>query len=451
MKISEQIVAKQDLLTAKKDQLTVAIKSMEEDPTDEAKIAAVDTISAEIEVETKSLEAMQRAEQALASQSQHRSGHVQTHAGQGDHKDPFSLIVRHALCTFEAHVRRVPLAMAMEERYGNARDYEQTKAVSSFIIDKAAQNPAMTNVAGWAQELTRQAYGAFMDLLTPESVVANLPMESYSFDNFNSIYIPMRLNRSKNLAGAFRAEGAPIRVAGTTLSSMLLTPKSMGVISSFTQEMLRRSTPNIEQLIRKWIVEDTSIVLDTVFLGAGAGSATEPAGIGNNLGSNTAASSGNTSADITADLRGMLQRMAGAQLGGRPVWAMDPQRKIGLELSLTPTGTLAFPSVGLNGTLLGYPIVTSLNVVDSEVWLIDCSQVGFAGGVPNFVGTDVATIHEEDTNPLPLVTGAQGSGVVASPARSLFQTNSAALRCVWELDWKVFRSGAVQQLTAVSW
>jgi HK97 family phage major capsid protein len=450
MKLTDQIVAKQALITAKKDALVLAIKAMEENPTDETAITNVDVISAEIESETKSLESFQRAEQAFARQAQTgKSGHVQEH-NKADHKDPVSLLVRSALCTFEAYVGRVPIASVMEARYGKHRDYEETKAVAEFLVMKAAQNPAMTNVPTWAQELTQQAYGAFMDLLTPESVVANLPMNSFSFDGFNSIYIPTRANRSKTLAAAFRAEGSPIRVGGAVTGSTLLTPKSLGVIGTFTAEMFRRSTPNIETLIRQWMIEDTSIALDGVFLGNGAGTAIQPAGIANSLGANTRPSTGNTQADITADLRVMLQAMASAQLGRRPVWIMDPQRLIGLQTTLTPTGTLAYPSTA-DRRLMGYPIVTSLNVPDSEVFLVDCAEINFAGGVPVFMGTDVATIHEEDTTPLALASGAQGSAVVATPQRSLFQTNSAALRTMWELDWTVVRSGAVQQLTAVSW
>jgi HK97 family phage major capsid protein len=450
MKLTDQIVAKQALITAKKDALVLAIKAMEDNPTDETAITNVDVISAEIESETKSLESFQRAEQAFARQAQSgKSGHVQEH-NKADHKDPVSLLVRSALCTFEAYVGRVPIASVMEARYGKHRDYEETKAVAEFLVMKAAQNPAMTNVPTWAQELTQQAYGAFMDLLTPESVVANLPMNSFSFDGFNSIYIPTRANRSKTLAAAFRAEGSPIRVGGAVTGSTLLTPKSLGVIGTFTAEMFRRSTPNIETLIRQWMIEDTSIALDGVFLGTGAGTAIQPAGIANGLGANSRPSTGNTQADITADLRVMLQAMASAQLGRRPVWIMDPQRLIGLQTTLTPTGTLAYPSTA-DRRLMGYPIVTSLNVPDSEVFLVDCAEVNFAGGVPVFMGTDVATIHEEDTTPLALATGAQGSAVVASPQRSLFQTNSAALRTMWELDWTVVRSGAVQLLTAVSW
>lgn len=451
MKLTEQIVAKQAAITAKKDALVAAIKAMEDNPTDETAISNVDVLSTEIESETKSLESLQRAEQAFARQANVKSGHVNTEGNKGDHKDPVNLLVRSALCTFEAYVGRVPLEQVMQARYGTARDYEQTKAVAELLVMKAAQNPAMTSVATWAQELTQQAYGAFMDLLTPESVVANLPMNSFSFDGFNSIYIPTRANRSKTLAGAFRAEGSPIRVGGAVTGSTLLTPKSMGVIGTFTAEMFRRSTPNIEQLIRQWMIEDTSIALDGIYLGSAAGTAIQPAGIAYNLGANTAASSGNTQADITADARAMLQRMAAAQVGRRPYWIMDPQRLIGLQTALTPTGTLAFPSAQ-NKVFMGYPVVTSLNVPDSEVFLVDCAEINFAGGVPTFMGTEVATLHEEDADPLPIATGASGAGAItAAPVRSLFQTNSSALRTMWELDWTVVRSGAVQQLTGVAW
>jgi hypothetical protein len=35
--------------------------------------------------------------------------------------------------------------------------------------------------------------------------------------------------------------------------------------------------------------------------------------------------------------------------------------------------------------------------------------------------------------------------------RSLYQTNSAALRVLWELDWHLMIDGSVQVLTGVAW
>jgi len=363
------------------------------------------------------------------------------HKGEND-------LVKAALVTFEAHIKRVPVMQIAEERYGND---EAAKAVIG-VVTKAAQPIATTTAAGWAAELVRDGYGQFMDMLKPESVLPRLSLNNFSFDGYQSIKIPMRNPAANpNLAGAFRAEGAPIRVGALSLGSLTLNPKSLGVIGTFSMELFERSTPNIEQVIRTAMVSDTAAALDTAFLGNGALSATAPAGILNGLAAgNTAASAGATSANIVADLRGRMQAMAAANMGRKPVWIMNPARAWGLQLALTAAGTPLFPEMA-NGTLLGIPVVTSTTVPAATVFLIDGAEIFFAGGAPTFMASDVATIHEEDTTPLQIASGAQGSAVVATPTRSLFQTKSAALRCMWNVDWAVARAGAVQTITAAAW
>lgn len=448
-KIAERIEAAQTALNAKKDQLSALVKSMEANPTDDAIIAQVDALSADIESETKSIGALQKAELALAASVQPQAPNVHT-GGAGKVKDPADLIVKNAVSTMEAYLKRIPLAQAMHERYGATREFEQVKAVSDYLIQKAAQNPAMTNVPGWAEELTREAYGGFMDLIAPESVVPRIPMVRYNFGGASSIKIGMRKDKTKNLAAGFRAEGAPIRVGAGVTDSRILTPKSLGVIGTFTNELFGRSTPNIEQLIRSWIVEDTAEALDKTFLDAVAGSAIRPAGLQNGLlAANTAASTGVTAAAITADIRERMQAMADANLGRRVVFVMNTARFIGIKLALTPTGTLAFPEAA-NGQLIGYPVITSVNVPSDVIFMVDAAELAFAGDAPVFMGTEVATIHEEDTTPLAIGT-AGAPATVAAPARSLFQTNSSALRAIWEVDWNVARVGAVQTITAAAW
>ena len=306
----------------------------------------------------------------------------------------------------------------------------------------------MTNVAGYAQELTRESFSAFLDLVKPESVLPRLGLASYDFAGTTKITIPTRVDRNPNLAAAFRAEGAPIRVGAAQTGSKTLTPKNLGVIGTFTNELFEASTPNILSLIQNWMVEDTAIAMDTAFLGSTVGSATVPAGIQAGIAAgNTAASGGVTHALIQKDIRDRFQAMAAGNLGRRPVWIMNPARLIGLELALTATGTAAFPTVS-NGTLMGAPVVTSTTVPADTVYLIDAAEVAFAGGAPRFMGTEVSSIHEEDTAPLPLVDGA---GVAAKPVRSLFQTNSSAIRMIMQLDWTVLRPGAVQVITGAAY
>ena len=57
----------------------------------------------------------------------------------------------------------------------------------------------------------------------------------------------------------------------------------------------------------------------------------------------------------------------------------------------------------------------------------------------------------EDTSPLALGTGTQGSGVLAVPMRSLYQTDSIAIRLSLYVTWSMVRSSMVQTIAAVTW
>src|SRR5262249_20507847 len=131
-------------------------------------------------------------------------------------------------------------------------------------------------------------------------------------------------------------------------------------------------------------------------------------------------------------------------------WLMHPKNFLAVSWLLNAVGTKQFPETASN-QLGGYPVITSLAMPTNVVLLVDFEQYTFAIGNPSFVPSNVATLHEEDTTPLPIsTTGAPNT--VAAPVRSLYQTNSWALRMLMDADWAKLRTpGPVQELTAVSW
>jgi HK97 family phage major capsid protein len=434
MTIAEKIVAAEQKLNASKDSLVEATKSLESG--DDSAMHQVEELSAQVETEAKSLETLRKAEAALAVKSVPVAANIVQAKHMGN-KANADLLFKSVIAVAEAHVKRVSVDSVLANRFGS------DEGVAA--ITKAASAPARTDVQGWASELVRDTYAAFMDTLKPESVIPRLGLNQYTFEGYQSIKIPMRAE-TPNLAGAFRAEAAPIPVKQMGFTSKVLTPKSMGVISTFSNELFERSTPNILDVIRSAMVTDTAQALDVAFLSNTAGSAIAPAGIQNGVvAPNTAASAGDTVADIMTDLRGRLQQMASLNLGRKPVWIMNPARAWGLQLATNAVGAVAFPEMS-SGSLIGVPVVTSTNVPADVVYLVDAAEVYFAGSAPRFVGTDVATLHMEDTLPLEIV-----GSVTANPVRSLYQTNTAAIRAMWELDWTVNRTGAVQTITAVAW
>jgi hypothetical protein len=83
---------------------------------------------------------------------------------------------------------------------------------------------------------------------------------------------------------------------------------------------------------------------------------------------------------------------------------------------------------------------------------MDAADFVSVTGAPEFDVSEVATIHMEDTTPLNIATGAQGSGVLATPTQSMFQTAQIAIRMIANVNWAMRRTGMVQYIASgVSW
>ena len=95
--------------------------------------------------------------------------------------------------------------------------------------------------------------------------------------------------------------------------------------------------------------------------------------------------------------------------------------------------------------MLVAPTVTSGTVI-----AVDAAAFASALGVPSFRASQNATLHD-DTVPLPLSSGTQGSGGLAVPMRSGFQTDTTSLRTIIPCDWTLRRTGAVAYITAATW
>ena len=353
-----------------------------------------------------------------------------------------------------AAIEGKPVSDVLAQRYP---ELARKDGDAVMTVIRAAQNPAMTTVAGWAQELTREAYGAFLGELARVSALAELPLADESFGGATSITVPTRdtTSANPNLAATWRKEGDPIRVGAVKLRGVRMTPTSPAVIGTFTMELLRRSTPSIERIIREAILLDSATAFDTKFLSSDAEVVgVSPAGVLSGLpAANTYASTGATPAQIVADLKKALGLLLRAGLApGNFCWLMSHFNAASLQLLITATGALQFPTME-SGLLLGARVVVSQNVPDADVFLIDCASVARSLPAPEFDVSTEATIHEEDTDPLPIIAQNEvPAAVPSSPVRSLYQTFSGAVRATYNgLAWAPLRSGAVVHVTDVAW
>ena len=130
---------------------------------------------------------------------------------------------------------------------------------------------------------------------------------------------------------------------------------------------------------------------------------------------------------------------------------MNPSELLSASLAYaTNTGIFPFKEEIGRGTLANIPIIDSSTVPPKTVVLVDAADfVSMSGDTMRFELSDQATLHMEDTTPLDLVAGSPGTA--ASPQRSLFQTDSLALRMILPMNWGIRRAGTFAWVNNVTW
>jgi HK97 family phage prohead protease/HK97 family phage major capsid protein len=362
--------------------------------------------------------------------------------------DPVEYLVRAGVITYAAKSWARHPDEVRQKIYG---DDETTKIVCDLVM-RAASAPAMTTVTGWAAELVQPTYTDLMPLLMPKAILTRLAAKgmSLSFGRTGKIIIPTR-SRTPTIAGSFVGEGLAIPVRQGAFTTQTLTPKKLAVISTWTHEMNEHSIPAIEGLIREAIQQDTSVAVDTVLIDSNAATAIRPAGLLNGVSATTATAGGGLAA-LIGDIKALITALTTNTYGNirSPVWLMNPGDVLSASLAMaTNTGIFPFRDEAMRGTLNTIPIIDSATVPAKTMILVDAADFVVAGGeAPRMEISDQATLHMEDTSPAELVAS---PSTVAAPQRSLFQTDSLALRMVLPLNWVQRRSGTIAWTQNVTW
>lgn len=445
--LSERIVDAQNELVRLKDALTEHVKQ------DDADEVVTSELADKIEKQESALNALQRAESALATKTarpeEPKGEPRRPFAAAAKKSDPRDIVIRSAVVQVLAHIERRSALDVLTARYGE----DDSIKTMLDVTTKAASAPATTTTTGWAAELVQTATLDFLDTLVAKSVYPVLRDIGgrFSFGRNGVVSIPAR-SATPSIAGSFVGQGAPIPVRQAGFTASTLTPKKMAVITTFTREIAEKSTPDIEQVLRTAIQEDTGVAIDTVLLDTNAATTIRPAGLRNGVTGLTATTGGGFGALVT-DLKGLVGALITSSGGNvrQPVWVMNPVQALSISLTQNAAGDFPFAADLRAGTLLGYPVAQSATVPNGTVALVDAADFFSAtGDEPRFEVSDQAVLHMEDTAPLAIsATGAPNT--VAAPIRSMFQTDSLALRMILDLNWTMRRAGMVAFVTAVTW
>jgi HK97 family phage major capsid protein/HK97 family phage prohead protease len=464
MTLAQRIIDIEAQLVERRDALQKHIDHVDDTNVSDADLETTQKFNADIAQLERQRAALADSEKALAGTADNGNGASRalvvdqrnggsTGAGGPRKKkelDPLDYIVRAAMVGYFVKTTGRQADVVRQKIYG---DDEPTKGICEIIL-RAASAPAMTTVTGWAAELVQQIYTDFMQLLYAKSILPRLAARglTLNFGQAGRIIIPTR-SRTPTIAGSFVGEGMAIPVRQGAFTSQTLTPKKVAVISTWTKEMNDHSIPAIEGLIREAVQIDTSVAIDTVLIDSNAATVIRPPGLLNGVASLTPTAGGGLTA-LVGDIKLLIQALVASTYGNirEPAWLMNPGDVLSASLANAPnTGIFPFRDEIKGGTLNNIPIIDSATVAPKQMILVDAADFVVVGGeAPRLELSDQATLHMEDTAPLDLV-GPGSPGVVAAPQRSLFQTDSIALRMVMPLNWVQRRAGTIAWTTATTW
>lgn len=300
---------------------------------------------------------------------------------------------------------------------------------------KAAVSPAMVSDPSWAGELSgEEVYMPALLLVSPSSALAQIATAATRVELINN-------GRSMNIPNShvdadppvvFFGEGQPIACRSGFLNSAPLSPFKSGLISVFTNELVARTAGAAFPVIERILETDIKRGIDKVALGSDAATPSQPAGLLHNAGIVTASAAVDPATAAAQDVGALVEQLTAPTAPERPFLLTSPARKATLQM-LHPG--------------LSIPIIGSEFIAADQMAMLDAAEVTVGGVVDSF-NVDVISsgvVHESNV-PLQLV---DGSGIVASPQRELFQTNCSAVMLLEDISWLSLKPAAL--IEDVTW
>ena len=243
------------------------------------------------------------------------------------------------------------------------------------------------------------------------------------------------IETDESIVASWVGEGSGKPLSFGAFDTVQLSPYKVQGSVVVTRELLRSSTADVA--LRAILAAALSKAQDQAFLSADAASASQPAGILDGIAGTP--STGNAASDLAALFAAFAGDLSSAYLIAHPSAAAA----IGMQNSLLDIGARG-------GSFAGVPLLVSKHVAGdsagSALVLLDASQVVYAAG-PVEVGQPAlhASVEMSDA---PVGNSATGTG---SSLVSLFQSNSAAIRCERFISWQVARPEAVAWVSGVDY
>jgi HK97 family phage major capsid protein len=325
-------------------------------------------------------------------------------------------------------------AAVAEERWGSdfgniVGNMEQSTAVKGgFLVD--------------------ERYAAdFIDLLRPTVAVRRLGARQIPLPGGN-------LTTRKKTAGssaAYVGERQPIPTTDVKVGNMKLSAKKLAAIVPITNELLVRSSRQVDEMIREDLRESVAVTEDQQFI-RGVGSDTAPTGLlyfalaANKIVASAIAANATPQERISAILADLSRLKLKLLQNNIPMTSVgfifSWRTQVFLENIVDAAGNKAFPEVQ-QGRLGAFPYVATNSVPDNLGTGTNESEIYFADFAQVIIGDeDRLTIAASDT-----ASYVDSDG----QTRSAFQNDETLIRVIEHHDTGVRYDNAIAVLTGVKW
>jgi hypothetical protein len=295
------------------------------------------------------------------------------------------------------------------------------RAVSILLTTRSAVSPTKTSdFAALSQVETN-----FLPSLLPASAAAAVLGQALqlSFDGIASINVPSVVIPS----AAFVGEGQPIPVLqGTATALTALMPSKLASLIALTREMVDGA--NGEAIMTQLLKESVAASLDAAFFSANAATGISPAGILNGVAPIAASPAGQN--PMVSDLANLAEALAPVSGSGHMIIIAAAKQ-----------------TTAIKGLLIDPPPVYASNALPAGTVIgIIAESIAGAVGAPSVAASIETTIHAAS----PAAELVSSPGAVAAPQRSIFQTDSLALRLIQDCGW-IRRGNGVQWIQNCNW
>jgi hypothetical protein len=300
--------------------------------------------------------------------------------------------------------------------------------VSPLLLTRAATTGATTTVSGWASQLLTRQVAEWLGSLGPASAAARLIASGITVPVTDGVPLGVPYRATAPASAPFVDEGGAIPMRAWSFGTSDLNPRKLGILVVLTRELARYS--GAQAIFEAMLAEEAAMGLDAAYFGTQASSSSTHAGLLNGL------VAGTGSAVMANDLAALAEA-AGANGSGNVVYVMGPGRAAAATVRMPAEATAT--------------VLPSLACPENRVICIDTKALvhGF-GPDPEILASEEALLHMESV-PLQIATGAQGSGVLATPTQSMYQTSTIAMRMILTVAFCKRRTGCVAYADGATW